>query len=190
MVQIVLAVLSIYIFGIVIGESFSGSQPGVSTTLAAGMTASDVSATVVSTDNYPNAGYIYVNGEVMRFSSKTGTTFDGLARAQLDTQARSHSVGAIAYSESSGVLNSMAGLENRTAVTEAGTLQTLWNQAGAIAGMAAQAATWDYEIYCCGFLQYIRYIGVTLSLALAAGLGYLLISVFTGGIGTVLRFFQ
>jgi hypothetical protein len=190
MVQIILAILSIYVFGIIIGEAFSGSQPGVSTTLASGMTASDTSASVTASDNFPAAGYIYVNGEVMRYASKTATTFDGLLRAQLDTEARSHSVGAIAYSESSGVINSLAGLEDRTAVTEAGTLETLWNQAKSISGMAAQAATWDYEIYSDGYLQYIRYIGVTLSLALAAGLGYLLISVFTGGIGTILRFFQ
>lgn len=64
-------------------QSQGGGDPGK-------LTSSAVTITVLSTDGFPSAGYIWLDGEVIAYTGKTSTTFTGCSRGQFDTKARAH----------------------------------------------------------------------------------------------------
>lgn len=65
-------------------------------TLAANTTSSSASITVDTTDNppFPKNGYLKIDNEIVKYTSITSNTFNGLERAQFDTVAASHTSGA------------------------------------------------------------------------------------------------
>jgi len=66
-----------------------------STTLSAGMTASDTSLSLTSSTNFPlTGGVIKIDSEIMSYSSRSGTTLLGLTRGISGTTAASHSTSA------------------------------------------------------------------------------------------------
>ncbi len=79
---------------IVGNAKFVGQGVATMTTLGAGISASDTSMTVASTSGYPDKGTLVIDAEAINYTSKTGTTFDGLTRAFYGTTAATHSSGA------------------------------------------------------------------------------------------------
>ena len=65
-------------------------------TLAANTTSSSTSITVDTTDNppFPKNGYLKIDSEIVKYTSITSNTFNGLERGQFDTVAASHTSGA------------------------------------------------------------------------------------------------
>lgn len=62
----------------------------ISTTLAAGISASDTSLTVASATNLPNSGFLLIGTEQIYYASLAGTTLSGLVRGVNGTTAASH----------------------------------------------------------------------------------------------------
>lgn len=64
-------------------------------TLAANLTSTATSMTVDTTDNppFPKNGYLKIGSEIVKYTSITSNTFNGLERAQFDTTAASHTSG-------------------------------------------------------------------------------------------------
>lgn len=50
--------------------------------------------TVDSAASFPSAGYVMIDTEVFKYTSRNGTTFSGISRNQLGSQAKAHSAGA------------------------------------------------------------------------------------------------
>lgn len=73
------------------------------TTLSAGITnVSTTPISVASTDGFPASGYILIGSEIIQYTTKTSTTFDGtITRGVLGTTNVAHSLGA-AISEVQG----------------------------------------------------------------------------------------
>lgn len=66
-----------------------------STTLSSGITnVSTTPISVASTSAFPSSGYLLIGSEIIQYTSKTATTFDGtITRGVLGTTATSHSAG-------------------------------------------------------------------------------------------------
>ena len=77
--------------------ALSGPFTTVSTTLAAGISASDTTLTVASGANIPDTGCLLIGTEDIYYSSVSGTTISGLIRGCNGTTAASHSLGATVY---------------------------------------------------------------------------------------------
>lgn len=65
--------------------------------LTADATAGATSIQVDDTSNFPASGYIQIGTEVIQYSSKTGTSFDGLTRGANNTIPQDHSAGDVVY---------------------------------------------------------------------------------------------
>lgn len=92
------------IFNLASGETLKNTAafPKASTKLTAPMTGGDLTASVISTADFLSvytgpAGidpslklYVRINDEIMRYESKTGTTFDTLTRGEFNTTAAAH----------------------------------------------------------------------------------------------------
>jgi hypothetical protein len=65
-------------------------------TLAANATSSSTSITVDTTDNppFPKNGYLKIDSEIVKYTSITSNTFNGLERGQFETTAAAHTTGA------------------------------------------------------------------------------------------------
>ena len=61
------------------------------TNLSASVSAGATSITVLSTSLFPSSGSIKIGGEIIYYTSKTSTTFEGLVRGASGTTAASHS---------------------------------------------------------------------------------------------------
>lgn len=84
------------------GENIVYIQPYRVTTLSAGISASDTSIPVASTDGFENSGYIeieYLDGngnpvsEIIEYTGKTSTSFTGCVRGQKSTSPAAHPQG-------------------------------------------------------------------------------------------------
>nr|NIM02852.1 hypothetical protein [bacterium]NIN91878.1 hypothetical protein [bacterium]NIO18144.1 hypothetical protein [bacterium]NIO73119.1 hypothetical protein [bacterium] len=67
---------------------------GVSTTLFSAIGSTDTVIPVDSTLSFLSAGYIKIDNEIIRYTGKTGTTFEGVTRGASGSQATSHLAGA------------------------------------------------------------------------------------------------
>ncbi len=63
-------------------------------TLSSDITDTDSTITVDDTSQFPDSGYILIDNEIISYSSKTATTFEGCSRGVESTTATSHSTGA------------------------------------------------------------------------------------------------
>lgn len=66
------------------------ADPAHTTWLGADATGSFSSLTVDSTDGWPDEGFVWLNSEVIRYASKTSTSFGTLTRARYDTISQDH----------------------------------------------------------------------------------------------------
>jgi len=73
MIHALLALLVIHLGVDFVGWSLMGSQPAVTTSVSAGVTASDTTIPVSSVAGFPGAGWLYIRGEAMLYSA-TATT--------------------------------------------------------------------------------------------------------------------
>jgi hypothetical protein len=97
-------------------DQSGGGQPDgrgcltIKTAVSVVMLTGSTSVTVVSTAGFPDSGSLMfdadgdnnlgsggANNEIVDYTSKTATSFDGLTRAQADTTARANAVGATVY---------------------------------------------------------------------------------------------
>ena len=97
-------------------DQSGGGQPDglgcltIKTAVSVVMLTGSTSVTVVSTTGFPDSGSLMfdadgdnnlgsggVNNEIVDYTSKTATSFDGLTRAQAGTTARANAVGATVY---------------------------------------------------------------------------------------------
>ena len=67
------------------------------TTLTSDISASDTTINVASTTGFPVAGYILISGEMVQYTSKTGTSFTGCTRAKYSTLGCIHYVDEAVY---------------------------------------------------------------------------------------------
>jgi len=73
------------------GELICGGQaPSAPTMLVNDMTATDDSATVMTTAGFPSSGILLVDYEAIEYSSTTASSFEGLSRHALGTTATAH----------------------------------------------------------------------------------------------------
>lgn len=70
--------------------TFGSARPSRRTFLAADLTSSATTVTVVDTAGWPDAGYLHIGREAIRYTGKTATTFTGCTRAALGTLACAH----------------------------------------------------------------------------------------------------
>ena len=196
MIHALLAIFIIHIGVNFVGWSLSGSQPAVTTSLSAGITASDTTIPVQSVAGYPSAGWLYIGGEAMSYSASASSCpapfgsepacFTGASRGGIQTTATSHPARARVYDEASGALNALAGFESRTAVTDLGDVTSPWGAGPAIIGFLSHATTWDWPMFE-GDFAFFRIIGVLLTTSIMLGIFYLLAQLLMNSVGSVLR---
>lgn len=150
---------------------------GINTTdLTANESADDATLNVTSTTGFLNADYVWIGNEKILYTGKTGTTFTGCTRGYDDTTAVSHASGSYVYSEASNVMNAAMGFN----LAELSSAQGIM----AIPTMVWQFLTvsvprviiWDFGFLKEGFMQYIRYALLCLSIGFIVMLTWPLVS--------------
>lgn len=72
-------------------------------TLSSGITDTDTSLTLSTTDYYPNHGILKIGTEYIRYTGKTATTITGMTRGVHNSTAASHTSGSIVYTINQGI---------------------------------------------------------------------------------------
>jgi len=117
-----------------------GSLPNLPTNTSAALTAGSTSIPVVSTTRYAPNGRILIDSELINYTSKSTTSFDGLTRGVGGTTAAAHSNGAIVSQNicsvsSAGFVSSDSVVRNISAALGLGTN----SNAGALGTMGPDA---------------------------------------------------
>jgi hypothetical protein len=199
MTHAILALMIIY-FGVgFVGWSLSGSQPGITTNLSAGVIASDTTMPVASITGFPGAGWLYFGGEAMNYSGTTDTCpapfatepacFTGVFRGQQGTVAISHANGSRVYNEATGLFNDLSDMESRSSIDQLGDVTSPWAAGGAIVRFLNQNKTWDWPMFE-GDFALVRVIGSMITIAGAMGIFYLLANLMISSVGVVSRIFR
>lgn len=184
MIHAILAILMIHLGVNFIGWALAGEQPAVSTTVSAGVTASDVTVPAASVSGFPSTGWIYIRGEALEYDAHetpcvTGTfsgqpaCFTGVERGQLQSIAISHPASVRIYSEAAGTVNQLSSFESRTSVNDLGNVNTPWTAGFAIMQFLGHATTWDWPMFE-GEFAIFRLFGGAITSAIGLGIFYLL----------------
>lgn len=191
MIHALLFILTLHVGVNFIGYSLQGAQPAITTTLSAGMTASDTVIPVASVTGFPSAGWLYIQGEAIEYTAATTTCpapfagepacFTGGTRGGQETTAVSHSASQRVYSEAAGLVNDLSEFENRTSVSDLGRVDAPWSSGPALLRFLSHAVTWDWPMFEGGFALF-RIFGGIFTAATVAGIGIVLYSLVTGSI--------
>ena len=173
-----------FAFCFVAGTLLSGIMEGETafavTTLTANVTASDNVIMVANTFDFLDLDDVYVESEVIRYTSKNGTTLLGVTRGLSSTEAVAHEAGSKVMNESSNVINNLLGYNVATTAATYGTVSAIvglgWNLLRAIPRMIS----WDYS-YLGGQLAMIKYLILwPISTGLVFSLGMMFITAIQG----------
>ncbi len=96
----------------VAGGARFGLAPTTLTTLNGAITDTDTTITVASTTNYPQAGTLIIDNELMYYTGTTATTFTGVTRARLNTIAVAHASGTTVNNLLTSVVNGQGSTPN------------------------------------------------------------------------------
>lgn len=180
MVQVLLFMLVVHIGVNFTGYMLSGSQPAVTTTLAAGITASDTTVPVTGSGvaGFPGSGYLYIQGEAMRYTDTTESCpspftdspscFTGVSRGQLNTTPVSYQADTTVYNEATGTFNNLSNFETVTSVDELGESTNPLTLGKEWAKFFAHWVTWDWPMFEGNFAIF-RVFGSAFSVATLAG---------------------
>jgi len=135
------------------------------TALTSGITISDTTVPVGSTQHFLNADYVFIGNERVTYTGKTDTTFTGCIRGSGGTTAVSHGSGSHVYSRSTDVFNQMMGFNVAVISSEAGGVTFLIHMFWGFVRALPQIISWNYS-FLTGSLLMVRYIGFILSAGL------------------------
>ncbi len=133
-----------------------------STDLTAPISSTATTIPVNSTDGFLASDFIFVNNEIICYSSKTATTFvvtgsPGSGRGCRDTDASSHATNARAYNEATGLINQVAGFNIAQTASTAGPIDVVWKLPKSIVGTFVKSVMWDFS-FLTGSGVYIKYL--------------------------------
>ena len=99
-----------WLMTMIAGGFMTGSSPTVGTVLTSNLTAAGTTVTVKSTTGSPATGVVVIEGEKIRYASKTATTFRGnvaqaLVRGYGTSEAATHTVGRGVRSQEGALIN-------------------------------------------------------------------------------------
>lgn len=134
-----------------------GQSAFAATRLTTAIDLEDTSITVTTTSGFLDSDCLFLSNEVVCYSSKTATTFDGLTRGDRDTRAISHAAGTRTYNDASGLLNQVLGFNVQQTLSRAGAIQAVVQLPFALLKAFARVITWDFS-YLEGPAVYIKYI--------------------------------
>jgi predicted membrane protein len=171
-----------WLLGQIIGGALEGRSNLVVTTLTASMTQTSIAAVhVTATDGFPATGVIIIEGEIIRYTSVTATTFTGVVtRGAFRSDAKAHSSGTRVYNETTGALQQSLGFNLAETLTSAGPFRILTALPGFFTTSVARFVLWDFSFFSTelwGFpLVYIQMFMVAISVGLVSTLVIVLIS--------------
>ena len=142
-----------WMFGTLFGASMEGVSGIAATSLSGGLSSTAASATVTSTRDFPTAGWINIDQELIAYTGKTSTTFTGLTRGSRDTEAAQHTSGGRVFTEVSGLVN--LGLDFRVVESKiplVGETATLVMGGATFFKFLAKVIIWDWPYWDADFL--------------------------------------
>ena len=175
-----------FAFAWLLGQIISGALDGrsnlVVTRLTASMSKTSIAAVnVATTDGFPASGVVIIEGEIIRYTSLTPTTFTGIVtRGAFRSDASAHSADTRVYNETTGALQQSLGFNLAETLTNAGPFRILTALPGFFTTAVARFVLWDYSFFSTdlwGFpLVYLQMAMVAISVGLVATLVIVLIS--------------
>lgn len=197
MIFAILALLIIHTGATVIHWSLVGAQPAITTTLSAGITASDTTIPVSAVTGFPSSGWVFIEGEVITYLASetpcaTGSfagepaCFTGGTRGSQQTTAISHSAAARVYNDLTGSANDLSAIEQRTAIDQLGDVTSPWAVGAAIVRFVVTTSTWNW-MFCFGDIVPLCLIGQMITIALNIGIFVALAALLVSAVGLVAR---
>jgi len=171
----------LFIFAHALSFAMEGVKGTVTTTLSVPLGVASTTMTVGSTADFPAAGVLTVDEEIISYTAKTATTFTGLTRGGDDTDPVGHVPGVAVNNEALGLITNV--LDFRAAQSDVpffGFAITGFNIGGMFFKFLVKMVIWDYAWFDTdimgipmSFVQYFLY-------ALSVGLIWRIFVIFRG----------
>jgi len=149
----------------------------------ADITATDNVVAVRSTQDFLDLDDIYIERELVRYTSKNGTAFLSVSRGREGTEAVVHAANATVKNESANIINNLLGFNVAATASTYGSVKAVvglgWNLIGAIPRMIA----WNYS-FLDGQLAMIKYL---ILWPISIGFVWGLVSMFLVAIQSIFR---
>jgi hypothetical protein len=196
MIQALLFILILHLGVNFTGFALAGSQPAITTSLSAGITASDTTIPVTGSGvaGFPEAGWLYIQSEAIQYTGTTSSCpapytaepacFTGASRGQQATIGVSHLASTRVFNEASGLLNDLSTFETRTSIDELGDITSPWSSGTALVRFLSQSLTWDWPMFEGDFAVF-RIFGAAFTIAISVGIFTVLATILTSAIRSV-----
>lgn len=156
MKNIISGMAFLYVGFTILGFASAGGGGIVITRMTSGITSSQTTIPVESTEGFLAADTLVVDTEYMTYSGKTAISFTGVARGINGTAPSAHVGGKNVYTESAGVINSLLGF-NIAAINSAfGILKLITYAPLAFTSGISHLILFDYPMFD-GVLVYLKY---------------------------------
>lgn len=147
-----------WLVGTIFGASMEGATGVAATSLSSPITATDTTLTVSSTRDFPAAGVVTVDEEVIAYTGKTATTFTGLTRGDRNTDAASHTSGRTVFTEYSGLINLSTDFSSvESNIPLIGPVVTLAVKTWVVVKFIGKIVIWDWPYWDVDFLGFPLY---------------------------------
>ena len=148
-----------FLWGTILSYVAANSLGVASTTLTEAMGRADTKSYVASTSGFLDADYLIIGSERITYTGKSGSTFTGLVRGDLGTDARSYPSGTTVYTEGLGLLNQVVGMDILQTLSDdgmiIGSIKVAVGLPLALIGFVIDVATWDFS-YLDGHMTWFR----------------------------------
>ena len=178
--KLIVAFMLAFLVASILSGIMEGGGGVNATSLTTAVTDAGVTLTVNDTSGFLNADYVVVGTERIRYTGKTATMFTGCTRGYDDTIASAHEAGSKVYSPDSAVINSALGFNAATTGASPGDVSIPLILTNFIFVTLPRLVTWDYSWLKEGYLQYIRYLLIVISVGFIVYLAYQIASALGG----------
>lgn len=162
----------IWLMGNAVGFVTQGAQAAFTTTLSAGISASDVTIPLNNASALSPSGLLLVDSEWLSYGAVETPCATGAfagepscvttaIRGELNSNTSSHALNATVYDEQAGSANSGLGFSRQNAITNFGPITNPIQFAGNLVSVIWQWTTWDWAMFD-GAFGFMRIVGTFL----------------------------
>lgn len=178
--KLVVAFMLAFFLGTLLSAIADGGSSTAATRLTQDVAIGDTDLHVRSTQGFAEVKYLIIDDEEIAYNGYTSNQFVNCERAYNDTDAVTHTSGAIVYTPEVGIINAALGFTVVDTGATAGTINMMLFPYKFVTKTIPKLVSWDFNYLKEGDGQYIRYFLWCISAGFVFSMVYFVLSALGG----------